>query len=115
MLILPIKKKWFDMILSGEKKQEYREIKPYYTKRFQKIIAPYYLDKDDFWDRQWKEECRVGWYQTDLFPVLFRNGYSSGSPFFMAKVCLLIGKGRTEWGAEPDKECYVLEIKEIID
>ena len=29
MLTLPIKKKWFDMILSGEKKEEYREIKPY--------------------------------------------------------------------------------------
>ena len=31
MLTLPIKKKWFDMILSGEKKEEYREIKPYYV------------------------------------------------------------------------------------
>ena len=29
MLILPIKKKWFDMIVSGEKKEEYREIKHY--------------------------------------------------------------------------------------
>lgn len=27
MLILPIKKKFFDMIKSGEKKEEYREIK----------------------------------------------------------------------------------------
>ena len=34
MLTLPIKKKWYDMILSGEKKEEYREQKPYYTKRF---------------------------------------------------------------------------------
>ena len=34
MLILPIKKQWYDMILSGEKKEEYREIKPYYEKRF---------------------------------------------------------------------------------
>jgi len=34
MLILPIKKKWFDMIASGEKKEEYREIKPYYDSRF---------------------------------------------------------------------------------
>ena len=34
MLTLPIKKKWFDMIKSGEKKEEYREIKPYYTSRF---------------------------------------------------------------------------------
>lgn len=39
MLTLPIKKKWFDMILSGEKKEEYREIKPYYDSRF-KYIGP---------------------------------------------------------------------------
>ena len=36
MLILPIKKKWFDMIKLGEKKEEYREIKPYWTKRLLK-------------------------------------------------------------------------------
>ena len=39
MLILPIKKKWFDMILSGEKKEEYREIKPYYTTRFANLLG----------------------------------------------------------------------------
>ena len=38
MLILPIKSKWFNMILSGDKQAEYREIKPYYTTRFKKII-----------------------------------------------------------------------------
>lgn len=37
MLILPIKKKWYDMIFLGEKKEEYREIKPYYETRFHKI------------------------------------------------------------------------------
>ena len=37
MLTLPIKKKWFDMIKSGEKKEEYREIKPYYDIRFAKL------------------------------------------------------------------------------
>jgi hypothetical protein len=30
---LPIKREWFDMILSGEKKEEYREIKQYWAKR----------------------------------------------------------------------------------
>lgn len=34
MLTIPIKKKWYDMILSGEKKEEYREIKPYWEVRF---------------------------------------------------------------------------------
>lgn len=36
MLVLPIKRKWFDMILSGEKREEYREVKPYYKSRIQK-------------------------------------------------------------------------------
>lgn len=39
MLILPIKKKWFDMILSGEKKEEYRDIKEYYETRFQNLFG----------------------------------------------------------------------------
>ena len=37
MLILPIKKKWFDMILSGEKTEEYRKIDGYYMVRFSNI------------------------------------------------------------------------------
>lgn len=38
MLTLPIMGKWFNMILSGEKQEEYREIKPYYKTRFKKIF-----------------------------------------------------------------------------
>ena len=38
MLTLPIKKKWFDMIKSGEKKEEYREIKQYWFTRFNRSI-----------------------------------------------------------------------------
>lgn len=37
MLTLSIKKQWFDMIASGVKKEEYRDIKPYYTSRFMNI------------------------------------------------------------------------------
>ena len=33
ILYLPLKKKWFDMIVSGIKKEEYREINEYWTKR----------------------------------------------------------------------------------
>lgn len=32
-LTLSLKEKWFDMIKSGEKKEEYREIKPFWDKR----------------------------------------------------------------------------------
>lgn len=37
MIILPIKRKWYEMILTGEKKEEYREIKPYYKSRFKRF------------------------------------------------------------------------------
>ena len=39
MLILPIKKKWFDMIASGEKKEEYRNTSSYYMTRFAKVFG----------------------------------------------------------------------------
>lgn len=38
MLSLPIKMKWLEMIASGEKKDEYREIKPYWTTRFKNVF-----------------------------------------------------------------------------
>ena len=38
MLVLPIKKKWFEMIVNGEKKEEYREIKQYYNTRFNRLF-----------------------------------------------------------------------------
>ena len=37
-LTLPLKTKWFDMIKSGEKLEEYREITPYWVSRLTVII-----------------------------------------------------------------------------
>jgi hypothetical protein len=99
MLILPIKKKWFDMILSGKKKEEYREIKPYYKSRFAKIFEmhPYsYIPTG-----------------LDTHKIIFRNGYRSDSPSFIATVTLDIGTGKTEWGAEEEKDYYILKICDI--
>ncbi len=101
MLTLPIKKKWFDMILSGEKKEEYREIKPYYTSRFTRplptIIGPTLREK--------KLKCS--------FPVVFRNGYSKDSPSIKCLVKLDINYGIEKWGAEPNKLYYVLKILSV--
>lgn len=58
-LHLTLKKNWFDLILSGEKKEEYREIKPYWEKR---LIGKTY-DK-----------------------VIFRNGYATNALQFTIKL-----------------------------
>lgn len=100
MLTLPIKKKWFDMILSGEKKEEYREFNSYYSGRLRRFNCRERTDPEESWHRP-------------KFQVLFRNGYSRTSPSFTALCTVRIGKGRPEWGAEPNKEYYILEIHEI--
>ena len=96
-MILPIKKKWFTMILSGVKKEEYREIKPYYTTRFQNL---------------WQGSLIGGMAERK---IVFRNGYSSDSPSFVAECTLDTGMGREEWGAEPGREYYRLHIKRVLD
>ena len=88
MLILPIKKKWFDMIVSGEKKEEYREIKPYYESRFKKMFGI-------------------------SGQILFRNGYSKNSPEVVCKCTLRRGEGKPEGAARPGKAYYVLQIQKI--
>lgn len=95
MLTLPIKKKWYDLILSGKKKEEYRDIKPYYTSRFENL---------------WQGSLIGGKAERE---VCFRNGYSSEAPSFIAAVTLDSGPGRPEWGAEEGKTYYRLHIKKI--
>ncbi|MCI9247256.1 MAG: ASCH domain-containing protein [Clostridia bacterium] len=93
MLELPIKRKWFDMIVSGEKKEEYREIKPYWTKRFGNYFIGTYVDKT----------------------ITFRNGYGENRSSIKCTCLLREGQGKEEWGAESNKEYYVLEILEILE
>ena len=109
MLTLPIKKKWFDMILSGEKKEEYREIKPYYITRFVKWLGfPKTEEKTVLELMREKESIKPR-------EIAFRNGYSADSPSFIAKCTIKIGMGREEWGAEKGTVYFILTIHEILD
>ena len=90
MLTLPIKKQWLDMILSGEKKEEYRAVTPYWTRRFQRVLL--------FGERT----------------IKLRAGYSKTSPEAIVRFSLKRGTGKPEWGADPGTEYWVLTIKEVI-
>ena len=100
MLVLPIKKKWFDMIFSGEKKEEYREVSSYWKKRFSKVFPMY---PGSF--------LPVGGVAVW---VEFRNGYGKQVPSFCA-LCELVDvrEGNPEWGAELGKKYYVLKIIKV--
>lgn len=93
VLHLTLKKKWFDMIASGAKKEEYRACKPYWFNRLHGWHGPDY-------------KC------FDL--VHFRNGYNQCSPSLLIE-CLGIsrGIGKNEWGA-PEEEVYIIKLGRII-
>lgn len=114
MLTLPIKRKWFDMILSGEKTEEYREIKPYWTSRLEPEFGVFNeggtLVKGHMWSPEQGEH-----EPDDVIDIMFRNGYSKSSPSFVARCSLEIGTGKPEWGAEPGKLYYTLKILDVME
>ena len=111
MLILPIKRKWLEKIRSGEKREEYREIKPYYTSRVRNLItfAPWSEGKTI----EYLKRC--GDKGTPFDNVVLRGGYDLLSPAIRIKGTITIGEGRTEWGAEPGKRYYIFRIDEVED
>ena len=89
ILTLAIKKKWFDLIKAGEKKEEYREIKPYYQTRFDKPLTH----------------------------IRFTNGYGNSVPSVTVEL-LGISKGipKPEWSEgtiEQGTEVYVLSLGDV--
>ena len=109
MLKLIIKKKWFDMILSLIKKEEYRESKPYYIKRLYNLWknAGYHgTEEDMIASIKAKGVFSFG-------DVKFINGYAKNAPTFIANCTLRIGKGNPEWGAEPNTDYFVFGIIEV--
>lgn len=40
MLVFTLKREWYNKIATGKKSVEYREVKPYWTKRFNHCLGP---------------------------------------------------------------------------
>ena len=102
ILDIPIQKKWFDMICKGIKKEDYREIKSYWTTRFYSHFDDFDLPEDN------------GDYKT-LFDgtVRFKNGYGKNAPFVVCNVRVYEDVGNKEWGA-PEPEVCCLHLVNVM-
>lgn len=94
------------MIISGEKTEEYREIKPYWEKRFTNYFGRHYDFSQDEPTLVWNQQQKV---------IVFRNGYGNDKPEFTAECSISEGFGKENWGAEKDRKYYVLKIHRIFD
>ena len=128
-LHLVLKRKWWEMIESGEKKEEYRDFTPFYIKRlcdnpcFNKqgeIIECKIIDK---WTLDTCEkrgiDLKTAWADGNIIPkdyssVTFHFGYTNKTMVYSVKD-ISVGEGRTEWGAENGKEYFIIKLGERIE
>ena len=123
VLKLTLKKKWFDMILSGEKTEEYREINDYWKSRLairkgSKLAKMSILEYPDL--KKLTLCISLGYDfvpRFDFDRVQFFNGghFSSKLPNFIIELkSIEINTGKVEWGAEENKTYFGLRLGKIV-
>jgi hypothetical protein len=107
VLHLTLKKKWFDMIASGEKTEEYREIKKYWIQR----ICD---DHPGNIGGDLMDAHTVCAYTFRPFKHCYlRLGYRTDAPQLLREIKeIVIDTGKPEWGAEPGKKYFVIKLGE---
>ena len=100
-LHLVLKGKWYDMIESGKKTEEYRETKDYWTKRIFEGSTAKQPELSSI-PRQISK-------QTKYKRVCFHRGYTNQTMMFEIKN-VSIGIGKAPWGAPIDKEVIIIKL-----
>lgn len=112
ILHLNLKRKWFDMILSGEKTVEYRETSNYLLRYFTSLRT--YKNHKDGYRRGML--LRKHLYFPEEILICFSNGYAKDRPQFYAELKdITIGEGKPEWGAVPGEKYFCLHLGKIIE
>ena len=129
VLNLNLMGRYYDMILDGSKKEEYREIKPYWTKRLFSL-NPEHPNNHGCKSTVIAEKALQYWREKGLgieelisegviiakgfTHVCFRRGYTNTHLFVrLADIC--VGMGKIQWGAPPDTPVFILTLGEIND
>lgn len=100
-LHLVLKKKWYDMIASGEKKEEYRDISTYYQKRL--LVEPTRVTLSGDLVLKFKPYKQV----------CFHLGYTNTTMTF--KIAGFdYDRGKEEWGALPCHIYFIIKLGERV-
>ena len=124
VLNLVLKKKWYEMIDSGIKTEEYREIKPFWANR---LLYYTTLGEKEYWEsvlEKAKELVSTHPNCYNLHNLLIKNmgtrgydtvvfylGYGKDRPSMTFSIKeIVVDKGHKDWGAEEGTDYFVIRL-----
>lgn len=129
VLNLTVKKEWFDLIKSGEKTEEYREIKEHWITRLTQFskkenyskneaVINLLSDKNKFPNNWGSDEYPIR--PMYCFPktythIEFKNGYAKDAPTIITECKGIIVGNPTQKGSQLfDKDVFIISIGDIV-
>lgn len=121
ILHLTLTKEWYLKIACGDKKEEYREIKPYWLVRFidwrgmDNLIKKEMCEdlKDPISAARWNFDnnyCNNRQY--DL--IVFKNGYGDAPTMIVKNEAVRIQEGKESWGAVAKQFYFTLKLGKVL-
>ena len=114
---------WYDMIASGEKKEEYRTIKKFYCQRLGDYCHYKNFDCSNCLGYTYlvaqcslhEQMCHCQSVAKTYDAVRFHRG--QGGKVSMLVECngIHVGEGKPEWGAVPGEEYFVISLGKILE
>ncbi len=112
VLHLNLKRKWYDMIDSGVKKEEYREIKQYWVNRLCKAYPSSVIDGGQIRDKHNGTNYDIKKFST----VVFKNGYTKDAKTMIFNIeDITIGVANKDWCDDWQQDLFIIKLgKRII-
>lgn len=114
MIILHLKKKWFDLIKSGEKKEEYRKLNNYYIKRLAPGYSVLYGPTGFvFFNDQTNQMTKILLIENVKLVLGYPKKDDTTKEIIFKKAILSIGTGKEEWGANHNEYYLIIRNYEV--
>lgn len=110
-LTLSLKKKWFDMIKAGVKKEEYREISEFWRKRLVdeiSLVQEFNSTKDSKMTCGELIKKHIRKFDKLVFTLGYPKADDTERRLTFNNPKIRIGTGKPEWGAVPGKRYFVI-------
>ena len=113
-----LKKEWFELIKSGEKKEEYREITPYWcnrlldVKRLNMMIEDCSAEMIELMVN--KSYFHINQFSQVTFTLGYPNSGDKERRIVFKNAHIRIGEGKKEWGAKAGRKYFVISWEDRI-